>query len=138
MPELMRLSFSLERSLAARLERLCQESSYTNRSEFIRDMIRERLVSREWELNEEAIGTVTLIYDHHARRLSERLTDLQHAHHDAVLATTHVHLDRHMCAEMIMMRGRAEMIRGLTDALRQQKGVLHASLSMSSTGRKLG
>ena len=137
MSTLARLSFSLEQPLLDRLEKLLKESRYENRSEFIRDMIRGQLVEKEWERNEEALGTVTLLYDHHMRQLSDKLMDLQHEYHDAVLATTHVHLDHELCAETIMVRGRAERIRRLADLLRRQKGVLHATLSMSSTGKKL-
>jgi CopG family nickel-responsive transcriptional regulator len=137
MSNLARLSFSLEKPLLDRLETLVADSHYENRSEYIRDLIRGQLVEKEWERNEEALGTVTLIYDHHARQLSDKLTDVQHDYHDAILATTHVHLDHHLCAEMIMVRGRADRIRSLADQLRRQKGVLHATLSMSSTGRKL-
>jgi CopG family nickel-responsive transcriptional regulator len=137
MSNLARLSFSIEQPLLDRLERLLEQSQYENRSEFIRDLIRDQLVEQEWEHNEEALGTVTILYDHHMRQLSDKLTDLQHEHHDAILAATHVHLDHHLCAEMIMVRGRADRIRHLADSLRRQKGVLHATLSMSSTGKKL-
>lgn len=137
MSELERLSFSIEKPLLERLEKMVRESRYANRSEFIRDLIRSRLVEQEWESDQEALGTITLIYDHDARHLNERLTDLQHQHHTAILATTHIHLDQHLCAEMIMVRGRAGEIKGIADLLRQQKGVLHAALSMGSTGKKL-
>ena len=100
-------------------------------------MVRGRLVEQEWERNEEVLGTVTLIYDHHSRFLSENLTDLQHHHHSAILATTHVHLDEDMCAEMILVKDRASEARKVADLLRQSKGVLHATLSMSSTGKQL-
>lgn len=137
MPDLERLSFSLERPLLERLERLREEAGYGNRSELLRDMIRGRLVDRAWELDGEAVGTITLVYDHHARRLNERLTDLQHDHHEVILATTHVHLDHHHCVEVILVRGRAGRIRAIADALGKQKGVLHGDLSMSSTGKDL-
>lgn len=138
MSDLVRQSFSMESSLWDKLEELLEGGGYTNRSEFLRDLIREKLVQREWETGRhEVVGTITLIYDHHARLLGEKLTDIQHDHHDAILATTHVHLDHDMCAEMIMMHGSAEVIRQVADRIRQQKGVLHASLSISSTGRAL-
>ncbi|MBI5816210.1 MAG: nickel-responsive transcriptional regulator NikR [Nitrospinae bacterium] len=137
MSEIGRLSFTIEKALSGKLEKLVKESGYANRSEFIRDLIRSRLVEKEWELNEEAVGTVTLVYDHHARQLSNKLTQLQHDHHEAVLAATHVHLSHHICAEMIMIKGRAAMIKSIADKLRRQKGVLHVELSMSSTGEKL-
>jgi CopG family nickel-responsive transcriptional regulator len=137
MPELERLSFSLERPLLARLEKLQRESGYTNRSEFLRDLIRSRLVQRTWERDREAVGTITLVYDHHVRRLGEKLTDLQHDHHEVILATTHVHLDHDRCVEVILVRGRASRIRAIADGLRRHKGVLHAELSMSYAGREL-
>jgi CopG family nickel-responsive transcriptional regulator len=135
--DLERLSFSLERPLLERLEKLREEAGYGNRSEFLRDMIRGRLVDRAWELDEEAVGTITLVYDHHARGLNEKLTSLQHDHHEVVLATTHVHLDHHHCVEVILVRGRAGTLRSIADGLKRQKGVLHGGLSMSSTGKEL-
>jgi len=116
MPDLVRLSFSLEQPLAAELERLVTDGRYQNRSEFIRDMIRDRLVAEQWDRDDEVVGTVTLVYDHHAHSLTERLTDLQHHHHHNVLATTHVHLDAHRCAEMILLRGKAS---DLTEIIEQ-------------------
>lgn len=137
MSELVRLSVSLEQSLLDKLEGMLDDAGYANRSEFFRDLIREKLVEQDWQQNAVALGTITLIYNHHARNLSEKLTGVQHDHHDAVLATTHVHLDHDLCAEMIMVKGKAAMIRAMADQLRQQKGVLHTGLTMSSTGETL-
>jgi CopG family transcriptional regulator, nickel-responsive regulator len=137
MSDLVRTSFSIERPLLARLEQMAAQSRYTNRSEFLRDMIRQHLVEQEWQANEVAVGTITLVYDHHSRLLMEKLTDEQHRHHDVILATTHVHLDEHMCVEMILTRGPAKQLRELASLLRKQKGVLHAAMSMGSTGKKL-
>jgi len=137
MSDLVRISLSIEGPLLKRLEKMVKAHKYTNRSEFVRDMIRERLVEQEWQRDQQAVGTITLVYDHHARLLSEKLTGLQHRHHDLILATTHVHLDEHLCVEMILAKGPAGEISTVTDLLRQQKGVLHATLSMTSTGRRL-
>lgn len=137
MSKLVRLSFTIEEALMKKMERLLKRTHFKNRSEFIRDLIRSRLVEGEWEKDAQAIGTVTLVYNHDTRRLSDKLTSLQHQHHNAVLATTHVHLDHHLCAEMIMVKGRAHTIQELASLLGQQKGVLHSSLSMSSTGKQL-
>ncbi len=137
MSELTRLSFSIEQDLLDKLEELIINTAYQNRSEFIRDLIRAKLVDQEWESNEEAIGTITLIYDHHSRLLNEKLTELQHDHHQYILATTHVHLNHDLCAEMIMVKGPASEIKHLEALLQQPKGVLHATLSMTSTGKQL-
>ncbi|MBI4828050.1 MAG: nickel-responsive transcriptional regulator NikR [Nitrospinae bacterium] len=137
MSKLTRLSFTIEKSLFDRLERLAKKSRYENRSEFIRDLIRDRLVEEEWEAGQEALGVITLIYDHHARGVAHKLTSIQHKRHTHALAATHVHLDERLCAEMILLRGRAGEIRAIADEMRRLKGVLHARLSMSSTGKGL-
>lgn len=137
MPGVVRLSFSIEQPLMERLEQLVQEGDYANRSEFIRDMIRERLVAKQWEHNEEVVGTITLVFNHHTRGLTDRLTDTQHHHHDVILASTHIHLDEDVCAEIVVVKGRANQIEHLAGELKQQKGVLHSTLSVSSTGKQL-
>ncbi|HET9869215.1 MAG TPA: nickel-responsive transcriptional regulator NikR [bacterium] len=134
---LRRFSFSIEAPLAERLQRMVRESRYANRSEFIRDLVRGRMVEQLWERDAEALGTLSLLYDHHRRGLNERLVDIQHHQEARVLATTHVHLDGRLCAEMIMARGRAGEIRHLFDHLRREKGVLHAALSLGSAGERL-
>jgi CopG family nickel-responsive transcriptional regulator len=138
MADLVRLSLSLPQPLLERLENLMQEQGYTNRSEFVRDMIRDHLVAHEWQsAQQETLGTVTLVYNHHIRQLSEKLIELQHHYYHAILAATHVHLDHNLCAEVILIRAPAAQIQQLADHLRQQKGVLHATLSISSTGEHL-
>ena len=139
MPDLVRLSFSIDSNLAERFEDMARRGDYANRSEFFRDMVRERLVAEEWqgENGAEAVGTITLVYDHHARGVNAKLTELQHGHHDAILASTHVHLDHDLCAEVIICRGSPDVIRSICDGLRQQRGVLHGALSMSSAGQRL-
>lgn len=137
MAQLERLSFTIDKPLLRRMEQLLRRGRYGNRSEFIRGLVRARVVQEEWEENEEAVGTITLVYNHEVRRLTDKLTTLQHEHYHAILATTHVHLDHDVCAEMIMVRGRARVITEIAEQLRQQKGVLHAAVSMSSTGKHL-
>ncbi len=137
MSELVRLSLSLEQPLLERLEALLAEKRYGNRSEFIRDLIRDRLVQEEWNADDEVVGTITMVFDHHARMLQKKLTEAQHHHHDIVLAATHLHLTEELCLEVIMTRGKAAEIEHLTEHLRQQKGVLHVALSMTSTGLNL-
>jgi CopG family nickel-responsive transcriptional regulator len=135
---LERFSLSIEKALLNKLEALVKRSGYENRSEFIRDMIRQRLVEAQWKNDEEVVGTITLLYDHETRELNNKLTRLQHQHHHVVLASTHVHLDHHLCAEMILAKGKAGLIQEIAHLLHQQKGVLHAALSLSSTGKELG
>ncbi len=137
MSDLVRFSVSIERSLFEQLEAQVADSDYSNRSEFIRDLIRNHIVEARWRSNAESLGTISLLYDHHSPGLSERLTDEQHHFRGKVLATTHIHLDEHLCAEMIMVRGRGRDIQALADHLHREKGVLHARLATGSTGRDL-
>ncbi len=134
MSDLVRLSFSIEEKLLDKLENIVKEKGYDNRSEFIRDIIRNMVVSGEWDSNNEIIATITLVFDHHKKELGKKLTNVQHKFHDIVLASTHVHLNHDICAEMIMVKGSAKTVNELANKLRQQKGVLHAGLTMSSTG----
>ncbi len=137
MSDLVRMSVSIEKPLFEQLEKLVAASRYDNRSEFVRDLIRGHLVEKQWQGERELIGTISLIYDHHIRGLSEKLTDRQHHFAGAVLAATHIHLDEHLCAEMIMVRGRGRDIKAMADRLRREKGVLHANLSAGTTGEDL-
>ncbi|MAE70332.1 MAG: nickel-responsive transcriptional regulator NikR [Gemmatimonadetes bacterium] len=137
MSDLVRMSLSLDKPLFQRLERLVRRRGVRNRSEFLRDLIRRQLVEREWDADREVLGSVTLVYEHHRRKLAEKLTGLGHRHHGAVLVTTHVHLSEQLCAEVILIRGKARRIEKLADEMRQQKGVLHAELSMTTTGADL-
>ena len=138
MSDLVRFTVSMEPGLFARLEQLVGDSDYRNRSEFVRDLIRSHLVEQEWQSQDVLLGTISVLYDHHVRGLTERLTHMQHHFRGKVLATTHVHLDEHLCAEMIMVRGRGKDIKALADQLRREKGVLHAKLATGTTGRHLG
>jgi CopG family nickel-responsive transcriptional regulator len=135
---LVRLSMSLDEELGRALDGLVQAAKYRNRSEYVRDMIRERIVHEEWEQNAaQVLGTVTILYNHHQRELCGRLTEIQHDAPVNILAATHVHLSHDICAEMIMIRGSAAEIRKLYLALKQPRGILHAALSMSSSGDEL-
>lgn len=137
MSDLVRLSVSLEAALAQQLEALTAQSQCANRSEYIRDLIRDRVVATEWAANEVTLGTITLIYDHHQSQLSEKLIHIQHENPAAILASTHVHMTHQLCAEMIMVHDTAAAIRKMADLLGRQKGVLHCALAMSSTGKNL-
>jgi CopG family nickel-responsive transcriptional regulator len=128
----------MEPALYERLDALLAGSAARNRSEFIRDLIRDQIVAREWDDDAEVLGTITYVYDHEARDLSRKLTRLQHHDHDHILVTTHLHLDHHLCAEVVVARGTAREVRALADRIGRQKGVLHVALATSSTGAQLG
>jgi CopG family nickel-responsive transcriptional regulator len=138
MSELVRFGVSLEKPLLERFDNLIRERQYTNRSEALRDLIRRELVQREWREGGEVAGAVTLIYDHHQRDVLSKVTDTQHGFQGVIISTQHIHLDHHNCLEIIAARGKAEEVQRLADTLTSVKGVRHATLSMSSTGREIG
>jgi CopG family transcriptional regulator, nickel-responsive regulator len=136
--ELVRVGISLPDDLLRRFDRRIAVHGYTNRSEAIRDMIRERLVADEWsDDSDEVAGTFTLVYDHHQGELVSRILGIQHDHENAVVSTLHVHLDHDNCLEVLVLRGPAPRLRALTDELRALRGVKHTTLAMTSTGKNL-
>jgi CopG family nickel-responsive transcriptional regulator len=138
MAELTRFGISIDDRLLKRFDALIAEKGYGNRSEAIRDLIRGALVEEQWAReDEETVGTVTLVYDHHTRDLSDKLTEQQHSHHDAIVSALHVHLDAHNCLEVVVVKGKAGEVRRLADELIGTKGVKHGKLVMSTTGREL-
>jgi CopG family nickel-responsive transcriptional regulator len=138
MSELVRFGVSLEKTLLDRFDALIRGRGYTNRSEALRDLIRQELVRLAWEKGQEVAGAIILNYDHHQRDMLAKITDIQHDHQDIILSTQHIHLDHHACLEIVAVRGRAEAVEGLAHALRSVKGVKHGTLSMSGTGREMG
>ena len=137
MSELVRFGVSLEKALLDRFDVLIREKQYTNRSEALRDLIRRELVQKEWQGGSDVAGAITLIYDHHKRDILRMVTDTQHAFQQVIISTQHIHLDHHNCLEIVAARGKAGEVQKLADALRSIKGVRHATLSMSSTGREI-
>jgi CopG family nickel-responsive transcriptional regulator len=137
MSQLSRTGVSLEEYLLREFDRLIAKRGYENRSEAIRDLIREALLAEVVDSNKPVVGTLTLVYDHHVPNLSEKLTETQHAAGTMVLAATHVHLDRHYCLEVIIMKGRSKDIQGIADRIRALRGVELGKLVLTNSGKKL-
>ncbi len=136
MSELIRFGISIENHLLERFDRLIQQRNYSNRSEAIRDLIRNELVQEKWKDSEaESVGTVTIIYDHHVRILSSVLTSVQHEFNEQIISTMHVHLDHHNCLEVLAVRGKTKTIRQIADQLISIKGVKHGKLVMTTKGQ---
>jgi CopG family nickel-responsive transcriptional regulator len=120
--------------LLQRFDRYRQTHRYPNRSEAVRGLMRAALVEEEVTRDDgEAMGVVTLIYDHHASHVAEHLTELQHRHILHVVTTTHVHLDAHRCLEVVLLRGPAKLVRELANGLIGTKGVETGRLVLSSS-----
>ncbi len=121
---LVRFSVAIGGELLRRFDRYREKHRYPNRSEAVRGLMTAALVEEVIDREEsEAMGVVTLVYDHHAGRIAERLTELQHGHLDQVVTTTHVHLDANRCLEVILLRGPVGQVRALADNLIGSKGV---------------
>jgi len=138
MSELTRFGISMDAALLASFDQLIERKGYVNRSEAIRDLVRNALVEEQWSKgNEQTVGTVTIVYDHHVRDLADKLTEHQHAHHDNIVSALHVHLDHDNCLEVVVVRGRSSDVQRLADELIGTKGVKHGKLVTTTTGRNL-
>jgi CopG family nickel-responsive transcriptional regulator len=134
----VRFSISVPASLAKQLDRMVSQKGYDNRSLAVADMIRAHLVDHQQQLGDKEIaGTITLLYDHHKQHVQAALTDIQHDHHEVIIATLHVHLDHHNCMELLAVRGKATIIKRIADELIAAKGVKHGKLTVTSTGKDL-
>jgi len=134
---LQRFTVSMEDNLLADFDDFIRDHHYKNRTEALRDLIRGRIIEKEWEADKDVMGVISLVYDHHQHKLQEKVTKLQHGFHNQIVSTTHVHMDHHNCLEVIIVKGKTGEVRGLADSLSALRGVRNASLSMSSTGKDL-
>ncbi len=135
---LTRFSISMPSGLAAQLDALVKSKGFANRSQAVADLVRARLVEQRQEQGQHEIaGTITLVYDHHRPHLQAALTDIQHDHHAVIISTMHVHLDHHNCLEVLVVRGRADVIHKIADELLAAKGVKHGRLTITTTGKDL-
>ena len=108
MEDIVRFGVSMDSRLLKQFDKYIKEKSYSNRSEAIRDLIRNNLVEKEWKVGtEETVGTITIIYNHHKRELLDTLTNIQHKYHTSMISTLHVHLDSHNCLEVLVVKGKA-------------------------------
>lgn len=137
MSSLVRFSVSLEKELLKKYDDRIREKKYKNRSEALRDLIREDLVEMEWQKNAKVAGTITLVYDHHKRGLVQKLTTLQHEYHHIIVSTQHIHLDHDNCLEVIIVQGKAHALDQLTNKLKAVKGVKYGNLAMATCGNEL-
>ena len=137
--ELVRFSVTAPNDLLKRFdEQIARRGDVANRSEAIRDLIRASLVKEEQRTpNEQVIGSLTMIYDHHTGDLTRRLDEVQHDYTDEIVSTMHVHLDHHNCLEIIALKGRGERVYELADRLLGLRGVHAGELTCAATGQTL-
>jgi CopG family transcriptional regulator, nickel-responsive regulator len=125
-----RLTISVDEELAHAFDHLVEQKGYQNRSEAFRDLVRKELGEAVMAHGKATwcVATLTYIYDHHERQLSNRLTKIQHEHHDLIVATQHIHLDHDNCIEMLFLRGKIDMVRSCANAIVSQTGVRHGNV----------
>lgn len=129
---LSRIGIALDSDLLKRFDRLIERQGYTNRSEAFRDLIRDRLVKEQTAAPEATVvGTVTLIFDHQSHGITEKLTEVQHEHHDLVVSTSHAHLDHESCLEVLIVHGKSSRVEQFADRMIGMKGVQHGRLVMT-------
>ena len=134
MSDLVRFSVSLEADLLDQFDRYCQEGRFATRSEAVRRLLRETLIDHAWESDaQDAVATLTIVYDHHRTHLTNRLLELQHRHTDMVISTMHVHLDHNNCLEVIVLRGKAGMLQKVASELRGLKGIYKGQMVLAKT-----
>lgn len=129
-----RVGVSFEPDLLNKFDAMIKKRGYTNRSEAIRDLIRKEIIGTE--IKEEScdvIGTLTIMYDHHAGNVTDDLLHLQHHHHKEISFTTHIHVDDRMCLEILVIRGNSKKVKKLAENVKALKGVKHGELSITKT-----
>jgi CopG family transcriptional regulator, nickel-responsive regulator len=138
MADLVRFGVSIPDDLLEKFDQLISGKGYTNRSEAIRDLIRDRLVEDQWsESGHDVVGTVTVVYNHEQSDLAQKLTEIQHKKHDLIVSSVHVHLDHHNCLEVLIMRGVSDEVRKAGELLISTRGVKHGKITMTTTGKEL-
>jgi len=129
MENITRFGVSIEPELLDKFDKMIKKKGYVNRSEAIRDIIRAHLVIEHVKNpSAEVISTLTIIYDHHQGKLTDRLLEIQHDHYQEILTTTHIHIDHHTCLEVLVLQGKAENIQKLADTIKALKGIKHGEL----------
>ena len=137
MSELTRFGVSLDRELLEKFDLHIKEKHFHNRSNAISSLIRKELIKKEWQSTGEITGVLILVYDHHYRDLNSKLTDLQHKYHEHIISSQHIHLDNDNCFEIIIVKGKTELLYELLNRLKAQKGIKHSDLSLAISQKDL-
>ena len=134
---LIRFGISIPETLCRQFDNHIKEKQYTNRSEAIRDLIRNELIQNEIVQDKDVVGILNILYNHHYQELNEKLTSIQHHYSEIILSSMHIHLDQNNCVEVILLRGNSHKIRQIAEKLIAIKGVKHGNLNLTSTGKSL-
>ena len=135
MEKVVRFGVSLEPEMLKKFDKLIRKKGYGSRSEAIRDLIRDETVKQILENeNEPVVGTLTIVYDHDASNVTNKLLDVQHRHHKNISSTMHLHLDEHNCLEVLVVSGKVKDVQSIADSITSIKGVKHGKLTVTKKG----
>ncbi len=134
----VRFGISIPPKLLEKFDEIIKEKGYTNRSEAIRDLIRDLIVKEELKKSEkEGIGVLSIVYEHHKSHILEKIIEVQHEHEKNIVSTLHIHLDKENCMEVIIIRGKIIDVKKIADKIISIKGVKHGKLIMSTATESL-
>ncbi len=129
---IQRFGVSIDDTLLKKFDSFIERKGYTTRSEAIRDLIREALINESLEMeNADVFGTITVIYDHEVRGITEKITHLQHSYVDEIRAAVHVHVDEKNCLEVVIVHGKAKTIKEIADKLMTLRGVKNVKFQVT-------
>ncbi len=138
MAGITRFGMSIDSGLIRKFDALIARKGYGSRSAAIQDLVRDKLVEEEWDAgDQDTVGTITIVYNHHTRELDHALTDMQHRSFQQIVSALHVHLDAHNCLEVLVVRGKGRDIKKIADRLIGTRGVKHGKLTMTTTGKEI-
>ena len=134
MHNIVRFGVSIDEKLLDKFDALINDKGYVNRSEAIRDLIRSMIINEDTsDPDAESIGTLSLVYNHHASDIADKLNDIQHHHYHNIVSTTHIHLDEHNCLEVLILKGKTGEVKSIADKLSSIKNVENGQLTLTST-----
>lgn len=128
MGDLVRFGVSVESDLLEQFDQFIEARQYKNRSEAIRDLMRQSLIEEAWEKDAVMAGGIAYVYDHHKRQLVNQLLLIQHDYHDLVVSSQHIHLDHDNCLEIVVVKGLVSRVRELYDRIKAMKGIQHIDM----------
>jgi len=139
MDKLVRFGVSMEDSLLHEFDHMIERKGYTNRSEAVRDIVRDKLVEENVQLPKGKVyGALVYIYDHHKRELEKALSNLQHEYFESIIATSHVHVDYDSCLEVALLKGKVETLKAISEKILSFKGVKHGKLTLTTSLKEHG
>lgn len=137
MPDLVRFGVSIEQDLYERFDIKIARQGYKNRSEAIRDLIRNSLVEEKWDYNAVVAGGISIVYNHHHRDILTKIMDVQHDYYDLIISSQHVHLGHSGCLEILVVKGKSRKIQELCESLKSIKGVRHVGITRTGVSSEI-